>query len=205
MRKIVFGASLLLLCWMALGVGVAVAQLEPPLLHFSASAADAAFNGQILQHYPGATFPAAEGHMCPETYTGSEGEYSVCYAEFKTGSTWHLEGGQADSGPEGVAVKISTQAHWRRAWVRCPLPHGSHGAPGRLYSNYNCGREQVSDAYLVAVEIYPSIRMHQRVSEAGWQFTESAGFTSLGVFHAHRHGRTYVFSNAVGDAFRYTP
>jgi hypothetical protein len=205
MRKIVAGASLLLLSWATLGVSVAAAQYEPPLLHFSASAAEAAFDGQILQHYPGASFPASEGHMCPETYTGSEGEYSVCYAEFKTGGTWHLEGGQADSGPSGVTVKISTRAQWRRAWVRCPLPHGSHGAPGRLFSNYNCGRGQVSDAYLVTVEIYPSIKMHQPVKEAGWQFTESAGFTSLGVFHAQRHERTYLFRNAMGDAFRYTP
>jgi hypothetical protein len=172
---------------------------------FTSGAAETTFKAELLAEFPGAAFPAAEGRLCPETYTGTEGTYSICYAEFQVGGVWHLEGGQAGLKENSIAVTLNTNAHWRRAWVKCTLPHGEHGAPGTLTSNYNCGLHQVSDAYLVTVEVYPSIRMHLPVTAAGWQFTESAGFTSLGVFRVSRRGRTYVFANAVGDSFRYTP
>jgi hypothetical protein len=204
MRRIRIGISLLLAA-AVFAACVSAAAAEPPEAGFTSIAAEATFRAEILTEFPDAVFPAAEGRLCPETYTGTEGQYSVCYAEFQTGSTWRLEGGQAALTANGIAVRLATHAHWRRAWVKCSLSHGEHGAPGTLTSNYNCGLHQVSDAYLVTVEIYPSIRMHLPVSTAGWQFTESAGFTSLGNFPVKRVGRTYVFTNAVGDSFRYTP
>lgn len=188
-----------------MGTGASAAVAEPAQIPFTSSAAEATLRAEILTRFPDAAFPTVEGRLCPETYMGSEGEYSVCYAEFRTGETWHLEGGRASAKENGIAMTLSTHAHWRRAWVRCALPNNRVAAPGTLMSNYNCGLHQVSDAYLVTVEIYPSIRMRLPVTEAGWQFTESAGFTSVGDFHASRRGRTYVFSNAVGDSFRYTP
>lgn len=204
MRRARIGISLLL-ALAVVGADISAAGAEPPGSGFTSGAAEAAFKAEILTEFPGGVFPSAEGPLCPETYTRTEGQYSVCYAELRIGSTWRLEGGQANLGPSGIAVRLSTQAHWRRAWAKCSLPHGAHGAPGTLTSNYNCGLHQVSDAYLVTVEIYPSIRMHLPVTAAGWQFTESAGFTSIGDFPVKKLGRTYVFTNAVGDSFRYTP
>jgi hypothetical protein len=204
MRRVRIGISSLLTA-AVFGACVSAATAELPGIGFTSVAAEATFKAEILAKFPDAVFPTAEGRLCPETYTGTEGQYSVCYAEFRTGSTWHLEGGQAALKANSIAVTLDTHAHWRRAWVKCPLPHGGRGAPGMLTSNYNCGLHQVSDAYLVAVEIYPSIRMRLPVTGAGWQFTESAGFTSLGDFPGKKMGRTYVFTNAVGDSFRYTP
>jgi len=204
MRRVGVGASLLVVVAIV-GGQVSAATAEAPKIEFSSGAAEATLRAEILTKFPDAAFPSVEGRLCPETYAGTEGQYSVCYAEFRTGGTWHLEGGQADLKENRIAVKLNTQAQWRRAWVKCALPHGGLRAPGTLTSNYNCGLHQVSDAYLVTVEIYPSIRMHLPVSAAGWQFTESAGFTSLGDFRVKRLGRTYVFTNAVGDSFRYTP
>jgi hypothetical protein len=204
MRRVRVGISLLVAAAIV-GAHVSAAAAEPPEIEFSSSAAEATLKAEILTKFPGAVFPSVEERLCPETYTGTEGPYSVCYAEFRTGSIWHLEGGQADLKENSITVRLYTHAHWRRAWMKCALPHSGLGAPGTLTSNYNCGLHQVSDAYLVTVEIYPSIRMHLPVSAAGWQFTESAGFTSLGDFPVKRLGRTYVFTNAVGDSFRYTP
>jgi hypothetical protein len=195
----------LLIALAIVGAHVSAATAEPPEIEFTSSAAEATLKAEILTKFPGAVFPSVEGRLCPETYTGTEGQYSICYAEFRAGSTWHLEGGQADLKENGIAVTLYTDARWRRAWVKCALRHSGLGAPGTLTSNYNCGLHQVSDAYLVTVEIYPSIRMHLPVPPAGWQFTESAGFTSLGIFRVKRLKRTYVFTNAVGDSFRYTP
>lgn len=204
MRRVHVSISLLA-ALVIIGTHVPTAVAEPSEVTFTSSAAEATLKAEILTKFPNAVFPSSEGHLCPETYTGPEGQYSICYAEFRIGNTWHLEGGQADLKENGIAVTLYTHAHWRRAWMKCVLPHGARGAPGTLTSNYNCGLHQVSDTYLVTVEIYQSIRMHLPVTAAGWQFTESAGFTSLGNFPARRLGRTYVFTNAVGDSFRYTP
>jgi len=204
MRRVRLGRPLLA-ALLLVGANAPTATAEPPETEFTSGAAEATLRSEILTEFPGAVFPSVEGRLCPETYTGTEGRYSICYAEFRAGGAWHLEGGQASVKENRIDVRLYTHAHWRRTWVKCALPHGGLGAPGALTSNYNCGLHQVSDAYLVTVEIYPSIRMHVPISSAGWQFTESAGFTSLGIFHVKRLGRTYVFTNAVGDSFRYTP
>lgn len=157
------GTSLLVAAAIA-GAQVSAATGEPSEIEFTSSAAEATLKAEILTKFPSAVFPSVEGRLCPETYTGTEGQYSVCYAEFRTGSIWHLEGADADFNKNSLAVTLYTHAHWRRTWVKCALPRGGLGAPGTLTSNYNCGFHQVSDAYLVTVEIYPSIRMHLPVS-----------------------------------------
>lgn len=198
-------AAFLLLAGAATSTYVLAAAAQAAELPFTSDAAEAVLRPEILTRFPSATFPATEGRLCPETYMGAEGAYSICYAEFRSGNIWHLEGGRAALKENHISVALYTRAHWRRTWVKCALSHGAHGAPGTLASNYNCGLHQVSDAYLVTVEIYPSTRMHEPLTGAGWEFTESAGFTSLGDFHVRKQGRTYSFTNAVGDSFRYTP
>jgi hypothetical protein len=78
--------------------------------------------------------------------------------------------------------------------------------PGRLTSNNGCGRGTIEDdAYLIAVEFGPQFFGRHRAPTLGWQFTQSAGFNSIGAFRGHKSGSTFVFRNAVGDSFKYTP
>jgi hypothetical protein len=180
----------------------AVAAADPT---FSA-AANSTFAAEIRAAHPDATFPSTEGSRCPEVYSREGLQYSVCFGEYRTGSTWHLDGGEAIERETSIGLTLYTHAAWRREWVTCSLGGFGVSVPGRLISNNNCGRHQPeTDPYFVAVEVYPSIRMHMRVTSAGWQFTESAGFTSSGVYHVRRAAQSYVFTNALGDSFRYTP
>lgn len=169
----------------------------------TSNSATAAFRAAILADSPTAVFPANEGTLCPEIYSGSEGAYSVCYGEFETGDFWNIQGGQAKEEENGqIVFTYPTSAQWTRRWTKCRLER----APGTLTSNNNCGYHQPSDdPYLVWDELVPDIRFHRGTAPIGWQFTESAGFTSIGIFHGSKHGKTYTFSNAVGDSFRYRP
>lgn len=166
------------------------------------SSASAAFKTKILREAPEARFPSREGALCPETFEGSEGLTSSCFAEFTTGATWNLSGAAATSEDGHVVFSFLSSAHWKRRWVRCRLAR----APGKLLSNHRCGYGQPeTDAYFVWDELVPNIRFHHPLRSIGWQFTDSAGFTSLGIYRGAKNGRSYRFTNAVGDSFRYTP
>jgi hypothetical protein len=163
--------------------------------------ASAAFRALILEESPDAVFPRKEGKVCPGVYGG--GKVSFCYAEYRTGRTWHLDGASAQLENGAVRVKPGTHAQWRRRWRRCRLRHGT---PGRLVSNNGCGRGTINDdAYLVEVELIGNIRIGKPLQPIGWQFTYSEGFGAIGIFHGRRSGRTLIFTNAVGDSFKYTP
>ena len=169
----------------------------------STATADAAIKAQVRKTSPRADFPAAEGAFCPavEIRAGR----AECFAEYHVGDRWHIYGAFVSA--QGGALRLSyvTHASWRRRWVGCSLAGARTGYPARpvrgtLASNNNCGKGQPSaDAYYIATEFHPS-----NYSELGWQFTDSAGF-AIGLFHGTKRGDTYTFTNAVGDAFRYTP
>jgi hypothetical protein len=46
---------------------------------------------------------------------------------------------------------------------------------------------------------------HATVHSVGWLFTQSADFTSIGIYRCHKAHATYRCANAIGDAFRYRP
>jgi hypothetical protein len=164
--------------------------------------ASEAFEANILSRNPSAILPASEGLLCPETYEENEGERSICYAEYQSGNTWNLQGAEATSEGGRINFKFGPQARWTRKWVPCKLTR----VPGKLISNNNCGsRQPESDAYFVAVEVVANIRFHHPTHSVGWQFTESAGFTSVGIYRGSKQGRSYVFTDAVGDSFKYKP
>ena len=169
---------------------------------FTPAAASAALRTRISSQYHGAAFPSREGNVCPELYTDEERrKYSECFAEFRTGSVWNLVYSTARF--ERGAIRFPKGLHdsrWRRRWMKCSL-HGWR-LSGTLIANNGCTRGPQSDAYFIAIEASP---FPSHVRSVGWQFTESAGFTSIGRFAARKSGRTYVFTNAVGDSFRYTP
>lgn len=178
--------------------------LEANTITLTSAGADATLKANILAESPNATFPPREGSFCPEIYESDEGNYSVCFAEYETGNTWNLVGGQATIKNDKVTLSYGTHTHWQRKWVNCSL-RGTH-APGKLISNNGCGRHQPeSDVYFTAVEVWPDIRLHYPVRAIGWQFVDSKGFASLGSYHTSKRGRTYTFTNAVGDSFRYRP
>ena len=84
-----------------------------------------------------------------------------------------------------------------------------------LVSNNDCGREGgSSDVYLVEQEMVSGCgrgsvpgRSGCKVAgnDVGWQFTDSAGFNSIGRFPCRHHGHTFTCTNGVGDSFSYTP
>jgi hypothetical protein len=157
-----------------------------------------------MAEHPEATFPADEGTLCPELYSAGNGSYSICYAEYKIAGTWHLDGATATVKQNAITLSLIARTRWRRRWVKCNLRLWH--VPGTLVSNNNCGLHQPQvDAYFIWNEAYPGIRSHLAVHHVGWLFADSAGFNSIGRYHAHKIGRVYTFTNAVGDSFRYTP
>jgi hypothetical protein len=187
---------LLILVVIAAQLAIAVAAANA----FSSREASAAFRQEIIIQRPHAVFPAREGQVCPEELNLGDGPSSLCFAEYTDGGRWHLSGATAE--PDGGEVSFSypIKASWKRRWVSCKLPRVS----GRLWSNHNCGRGQPeSDAYFVEDEVIPNIRFHHPLASVGWQFTDSAGFNSLGRYIGKRSGKSLTFTNAVGDSFRY--
>lgn len=165
--------------------------------------ASAAFKALLAGEKPDAFFPAAEGKVCPRVYSSSAGRRSVCFAEFRTGKNWHLEGASATIEGGEIRFHYRTHASWKRKWKPCRLPRS---VPGALLSNNGCGRGTINDdAYLVQVELLGNIRSGHPLRPLGWQFTFSEGFEPIGIFRGRRHGGSYAFTNAVGDSFRYTP
>jgi hypothetical protein len=172
------------------------------------STASTAFKARIVAEHPDAVFPSREGLLCPEIYPDekTEQEYSICYAEFRTGDVWHLVGTSAYREDNGT-ITFPNGLHdsrWHRRWVRCSLRgwQSNQKVSGTLIANNGCTKGPQSDAYFVSIEGYYAARFHPG-SSLGWQFVQSAGFTSLGVFR--RQGHSYTFTNAVGDSFKFTP
>ena len=172
---------------------------EAPLL--TLSTVTTGFRAKLFAEIPEASFPRNEGKLCPRLYSNVEGSRSTCIAEFKVGDLWGLVGVVATN-DEGIILSPLTSAQWTRRWVRCAL--ASAGAT--LTSNNNCAYGQPeTDAQLVSRQVAPNIRFHHPTHPVGWQFTESSGFNSIGIYHGSKRGRSYQFTNAVGDSFRYTP
>jgi hypothetical protein len=168
------------------------------------ASASAGFKDLISEEEPGAVFPPAAGKPCPVVYRRGAGESSAtCFAEFRVGRTWHLDSAAAKI--EGGELRFLYRRHtqWRRKWRRCPLHHGT---PGKLVANNGCGKGTINDdAYLVEAELVSNIREGHPLRPLAWQFTFSEGFNGIGVYHGRHRGRSYVFTNRVGDSFRYTP
>lgn len=172
-----------------------------PLTRANASAAFA----KLLP--AGAIVPRREGAFCPEILTGQSKPYSVCFAEYRRGGRWHLAEGQANKTSLLPTSTIHHTSTWTRRWTRCSLR--GWALPGALYSNNNCGKgAPQSDAYFVYQEMWwgpkPSGHLGNTRS-AGWQFTDSAGFGSIGTYRCARRGRSVTCTTRLGDSFRYTP
>ncbi len=167
------------------------------------AAASAAFRALISRRSPRAVFPGKEGKVCPKVYKGSEGKISFCFAEYRIGRTWHLEGASASLEAGEIRFRRGSHGRWRRKWRRCRLPRR---VPGKLFANNGCGKGTIeNDAYFVEAELLGNIRSGHPLRPIGWQFTFSAGFGSIGIYHGRRKGSGYVFTNGVGDSFRYVP
>ncbi len=181
-----------------LGSGAAVSAS----VHLTPGSASAAFKAKISEQFPTASFPPAEGQLCPEVFEYEDGPVSSCFAEYTTGGTWHFQGGSAEVQRGTITFSYPSHTTWHRTWHRCKL----HRVPGKLFSNDNCGfGRPETDAYFVEAELSYNIQVHKPLRSIGWQFTNSIGFNSLGRYTGKRRGRSLIFTNAVGDAFRYRP
>jgi hypothetical protein len=173
----------------------------------------------------GAIIPASEGPACPpailpEILKGG----ATCFAEYKRDDRWSLALGSVIENHGTLESTIDHTGSWRRRRTVCRqhgwrvagtnlhVPGASHNT---LVSNNDCGREGGdSDVYLVEQEMIFGCGRGSEPGRSGckvgakvvgWQFTDSAGFTSIGVFPCRHHGPTYTCTNAVGDSFSYTP
>ncbi|GEM_PF-6366140 len=169
----------------------------------TSSTASRHFKANIFGQFPTAVFPAAEGKPCPEVFGEGSDQFSLCFAEYRTGKTWHFQGASAKLEAGEVAFSYPRHSTWQRKWRRCRLPRR---VPGKLLSNDNCGYGRPeSDVYLVDDELVADIRLHRALQPIGWQFVDSIGFDSLGRYTGKKRGGSYIFTNAVGDSFRYKP
>jgi len=174
----------------------------PAPVKLSPTTATAAFRAYISALHQSAVFPTKEGKVCPEIYSVG-GPYSLCFAEYRTSShTWHLDSALARLKGGIITFSHVTRGRWQRKWTHCSL-RGQGGAPskpGTLISNNDCGRAAPqSDAFFVTNGGATGS------GSIGWDFTQSAGFNSVGTYHQRMRGRTHVFTNALGDSFQYTP
>ena len=176
-------------------------QLVPEEPALTSATATTGFRAKLVADFPEAAFPEREGRLCPRIYSNAEGTHATCFAEFKVGVVWTLVGVDATNS-EGVLLSPLSSALWTRRWVRCTLLQGE----GKLFSDNDCGYQQPEgDADLVSSEVIPNIRSHHSTHSVGWHFSESEGFHSIGIYHGEKQGRSYVFTNSVGDSFKYTP
>ena len=182
----------------------------PPPVRLDSRNASRAFRDLVPK---GAYVPSSEGLACPEIYQ-DHGRYSLCFAEYRLGSAWHLISGTTRIKANVPTGHVTGRGSWTRRWVKCNL-HAWNSAAGTsasrilgtLTSNNNCGREAPqSDFYLVGQELDPTFLVQHpraRVSTVGWIFVQSAGFGSLGTYYCPKSSGTYQCTNRVGDSFRY--
>jgi hypothetical protein len=162
-----------------------------------------------------AAIPSVEGRACPAADVSVILQsYASCFEEFHQGNRWSLASGSVvvDNNNE-LAVQDLATTTWTRRWTRCSIAPELRALRirpiGTLMSNNDCGlKAPQSDAYFVGQEmtwagrfVYP----HGRNSEVGWQFTDSAGFDSIGIYRCSRQGSWAQCTNAVGDSFKYRP
>jgi hypothetical protein len=97
----------------------------PPPVRLTVQNASLAFLGFLPD---GAFIPAAEGPACPEIYQNG-GRYSICFAEYRLGSRWHLMSGTARVNANVPTAQITGDGSWRRRWVKCNLRPWNRTAP----------------------------------------------------------------------------
>jgi hypothetical protein len=164
--------------------------------------ASEAFKAKILADSPGARFPRAGSPLCPKAYPGHSDPRSVCFAEYRTGRLWHLLGYGASGKGDQIGLHFRAEARWFRKWVHCSLGQ----APGVLTSNNDCGYHQPqNDEDLLLGQVLSNLNSEHPLRPVRWTFAESTGFPSIGIYRAKKAGRSYVFTNAIGDSFRYRP
>ena len=164
--------------------------------------ASEAFKAKILADSPGALFPRVGGPLCPKAYPGHSGPRSVCFAEYRTGRLWHVFGDGASGKGDQIGLHFRAESRWFRKWVRCSLDQ----APGVLTSNNDCGYHQPQKRRRPASQSGTSnLDSDHPLRSVRWTFAGSTGFPSIGTYRTKKAGRSYIFTNAVGDSFRYRP
>lgn len=186
-------------------------------VHANSTNMSAAFDAALAGR---AVIPRVEGPACPavEVKTILQG-YASCFAEYRWGGRWHLASGGVKEVNGDLRAKIAHTSSWRRRWTVCRETgwrvRGTNlVVPGArrntLVSNNGCG--QGEDVYFVEQEMIWGCGpgslpnrggCHVGAREVGWQFTDSAGFDSIGIYRCKRRHLEFTCTNRVGDSFRY--
>jgi hypothetical protein len=160
-----------------------------------------ALRNKLLAESPEARFLTRGGPLCPRIYSGHV-PHSLCFAEYQAGRLRTLVGYAVGGEGDRLSLRYRAEARWFRRWAPCPL----RDIPGRLSSNNNCGYHQPqNDEDLLRRQALAEIHNGRPLPSVRWTFTESAGFATLGFYRVTRSGGSYLFTNAVGDSFRYVP
>lgn len=163
--------------------------------------ASRALRYKLLAESPGARFLTRGGPLCPRIYSGHL-PHSLCFAEYQAGRLRTLVGYAVGGEGDRLSLRYRAEARWFRRWAPCPLTY----LPGKLSSNNGCGYHQPqNDEALLRRQALAEIRDGRPLPSIRWTFAESAGFGALGSYRVTRNGGSYLFTNAVGDSFRYAP
>lgn len=211
MKRTALLLSLLTSAALALTGGAAA---NPALFQsFTLKGKSAVFKAKLAEEFPNAQIPSKEGNVCSSSEHSPEGPISYCFVEFTTGErTWNLAEGSVTIdlvAGTGLSVRLYSHTAWQRRWKRCKL--GTR-APGKLFSNDDCGRGQplqpnnvYTDRDIIEFQAWPKIRSHKRLRSVSRHFIYTDQFPVLAVFHVSKRHNVYTFTNALGDSFRYRP
>jgi hypothetical protein len=173
----------------------------PVAKSLTTQAASRALRYKLLGESPGAHFLTGAGPLCPRIYSGHVPR-SLCFAEYQTGRLRTLVGYAVGGEGDQLSLRYRAEARWFRRWAPCPLSD----LPGKLSSNNDCGYHQPqNDEDLLRRQALAAIRGGRPLPSMRWTFAESAGFAALGFYRVTKSGGSYLFTNAVGDSFRYVP
>jgi hypothetical protein len=211
MKSLVLLGAALTAAIAALASASAVVADAGPLHPFSPRGSTAALEERIAEQFPGAVIPPQERILCSSAEHSMGGPVSYCFAEFATAGTWNLAAASrplsAVAEPGGASVSIYAHVSWRRRWRSC---HLGRGTPGVLFSNEDCGRQQLeplseTDGELISFEVLPKLRSGKAIHFVNRDLPFGRVAPSLSRFRASLRNGVYTFTNSVGDSFRYRP
>jgi len=220
------GANGLRLAVAALGIAFVAtfgtaARAAPDLAGLTQAKADAAMRAYVLGKTPHAVPPSVELPLCPisEIDDGESnpppGQLEVlCIAEHHVGNIWGSVAGELMVRHGAIRFRMYADRTWTRRWVTCSKLHGWAAPLVFMQSNNDCGEHSYggNDWYLAGGLYVPVSFLSNNpryrfdpAGPAGWDWTNSAGY-SVGLYNrTARHGQVYTYTNDVGDSFRIRP
>lgn len=170
-------------------------------LTLTAGNATSAFKRFLAGKYKASYTEATSSYVkCANLWTDEDTgtQYADCSAEFGTGNTWRsmFTSAQVEADGATVTVASGTARKWTRQFRKAgPTCLKSWRVRGTLYAN--------TGACAAALAFHFTIYKGKAYTVSGG--TGSGSFPKLNSYPCTRKGRTYICTNAMGDAIRWTP